>query len=190
MAHRQSDSGRNYAYRGIDVDAFLDSSLPSHAEDTTWSSLVGAIRDVVLQFVRTSSVNGWQTFPTASYDISTSVSNATIPRYLSKKCTYWREHGFFPAYAWMNWSEQFFHCHAVCIGLHGQTHQHCTYAFIIVFIIICCGLTVAHFFFNILSVTAVFLTSKDEFWVSADWIPVKYWNPVVAFCQMFPLCQT
>jgi len=102
MAHPQSDDGRNYAYRGIDVDAFLNFSLSSHAKDASWSLLVDAIRDVVLQFVRTGSVSGWETFPKASYDISTVISNATIPRYLSTKCTYLREHGFFPAYAWMN----------------------------------------------------------------------------------------
>jgi len=103
MARPQSDRGRNYAYRGIDVHAFLNSSLlPLSSKDDAWSSLVDAVRDVVLQFVRTGNVVGWQTFPKASYDISAVVSNATIPRYLSEKCVYWREHGFFPAYAWMN----------------------------------------------------------------------------------------
>jgi len=102
MAQPPSDKGRNYAYRGIDVDAFFNSTCPTGAEETTWSSLVDNVRHVVLQFIRTASVSGWTTFPGSSYDISAVISNATTLRYRSKKCTYWREHGFFPAYAWMN----------------------------------------------------------------------------------------
>jgi len=97
-----SDTGRNYAYRGIDVDAFFNSSCPSGADEATWSSLVDNIRHVVVQFVSSGTVTGWETFPHASYDISTIISNATTPRYLSNKCIYWRKHGFFPVYAWMN----------------------------------------------------------------------------------------
>jgi len=100
--HPLSDGGRNYAYRGIDVDAFLNCSVPLHAKDAAWSSLVDNVRHIVLQFIHTGSVSGWQTFPRASYDVSSIISNATTPRYLSKKCNYWREHGFFPLYAWMN----------------------------------------------------------------------------------------
>jgi len=102
MARPPSDSGRNYAYRGIDVDAFFNSSCPSGAEAVAWSSLVDSVRQVVLQFVRSGTVSSWETFPDASYDISADISNATTPRYRSQKCNYWREHGFFPAYAWMN----------------------------------------------------------------------------------------
>lgn len=97
-----SDSGRNYAYRGIDMDAFFNSSYPTGANQTAWSSFVSNVRHVVLQFIWTGTVNEWVTFPNASYDVSTTISNATTPRYRSIKCTYWREHGFFPRYAWMN----------------------------------------------------------------------------------------
>ena len=98
--HPPPESGRNYAYRGIDLDAFLNSSGQTDA--TSWPLLVDNVRDVVLKFIRSGSVRGWETFPDSSYDVSTVVSNATTLRYLSERCVYWREHGFFPAYAWMN----------------------------------------------------------------------------------------
>jgi len=101
-AQPPSAGGRNYAYRGIDVNAFFNSSYPSGAEEALWSSFVDNVRHIVLQFARTGSVSGWAHFPAASYDVSTVISNATTPRFHSRKCTYWREHGFFPRYAWMN----------------------------------------------------------------------------------------
>jgi carboxylesterase type B len=95
----QLPNGMNYAYRGIDVDAFFNAA---GSPSSDWESLVHNVRHVVAQFVHNVTVQGWTVFPEASYNMSATISNATSPHFRSSCCDYWRTHGFYPLYAWMN----------------------------------------------------------------------------------------
>jgi hypothetical protein len=60
------------------------------------------VRATVMDIVHFGSVQNWQPFPLAAYSVSDTVVKADAPRFQSEQCKYWRDNGFFPAYAWMN----------------------------------------------------------------------------------------
>lgn len=98
---RFSASGvqKNYAYSGIDVDAFFGAdSEPSTHQDERFTALM---RDIVFGFVRNGSVRDWDAFPHSAYNVSTDVERI-VPRFMSPECNFWRTNWFFPSYAWMN----------------------------------------------------------------------------------------
>lgn len=98
---RFSASGiqKNYAYSGIDVDAFFnaDSEMSTHKDE----SFTTVMRDIVYGFVRNGSVHDWDTFPHSTYNVSMGVERIA-PRFESQECNFWRTNWFFPSYAWMN----------------------------------------------------------------------------------------
>jgi hypothetical protein len=81
------------------MDAFFNSA---HSLSDSWRQFSYNIRNVIVRFAHHGDIENWLQFPQASYNISTVVSNATEPQFLSKQCDYWRNNAFFPEYAYMN----------------------------------------------------------------------------------------
>ena len=93
-------TSKNYAYSGIDLDAFFD-AMPTTVQSDVQLDFVRSVRAFALEFARDGVVGNWNRFPRTVYNVSTVVSPMT-PRSASKECDFWRLHAFFPLYAWIN----------------------------------------------------------------------------------------
>lgn len=89
---------KNFAYSGVDVDAFFDDEPEASFARNGFTDVM---RGVVFGFVRNGSVDRWNAFPQSAYNLSSAVERI-VPYFQSDRCNYWRTNSFFPTFTWMN----------------------------------------------------------------------------------------